>query len=41
MQNVGNRIEVEILIKEDNEKLNKQKSKLTFDGIHKPNYASP
>ena len=35
MENVGNRIKVEFIKKDDNERINKQQSKLTFNAIHK------
>ena len=41
MENVRNRIKVEFIKQEDTEKIKKQQSKLTFNGIHKSyeNYA--
>ena len=35
MENIRNRIKVEFIRKDDNEKIIKQQSKLTFNGIHK------
>ena len=35
MENVRNRIKVEFIRKEDTDKIIKQQSKLTFNGIHK------
>ena len=35
MENVRNRIKVEFIKKDENEKIVKQQSKLTFNGIHK------
>ena len=35
MENFRNRIKVEFIQKDDNEKVFKQQSKLTFNGIHK------
>ena len=42
MENVRFRIKVEVIEKDDNEKIIKQQSKLTFNGIHKSftSYAS-
>ena len=34
MENVCNRIEVEFIKKDDTDKIKKQQSKLTFNGIH-------
>ena len=36
MENVRNRVKVELIKKDDMEKNFKQQSKLTFNGIHKP-----
>ena len=35
MENIRNRIKVEFLRKDETEKMKKQQSKLTFNGIHK------
>ena len=35
MENVCNRIKLEFIKKDDNDRFNQQKSKLTFNGIHK------
>ena len=35
MENVRDRVKIEFIKKDDNEKIVKQQSKLTFNGIHK------
>ena len=35
MENVRNRVKIEVIRKNDNDKIIKQKSKITFNGIHK------